>query len=57
MHSNIKKGFLIGCLALGSLFLSIINTEQTNLETNKNNAIFQTYATAQVRSAIYESFL
>lgn len=46
MHSNIKKGFLIGCLALGSLFLSIINTEQTNLEANKNNTIFHTYATA-----------
>ena len=46
MHSNFKKGICIGCLALGSLVLSIIDARQTNLETDKNNTIFQSYETA-----------
>lgn len=45
MHSNFKKGLCIGCLALGSLFLSIIDARQTNLQANKNNVFFQSYQT------------
>ena len=54
MHTNFKKGFCIGCLALSSLFLSIIDTRQDNLSTDKNNTIFQTYQTAPDTSTIIQ---
>lgn len=46
MRSTIKKGVCICCLTVSSLLLSIVDAKQTNLQTNKNNTIYQTYETA-----------
>lgn len=41
MNSTFKKGLFLCCLVLGSLFLALADSRQTNLTTEKNNTIYQ----------------